>query len=213
MPFPLLLPMPGSKGDRFRQVQESIAFSIPLRRYRTIAECSVYTVRLPSHATSPMNKPDSHAAAQALVTFIHDGIPLARTMGLELDSYDGERLVLRCPLAPNVNDKGCAFGGSLTSLMTLAGWGVVELALRGRGEDCDVYVGQSTVRYLDPVWGDFQAEAQRAHAANWNTFFATLSARGRARIAVSCQVPGENGKPAATLEAQFVAKRRSAAAE
>ncbi|GLQ91867.1 YiiD C-terminal domain-containing protein [Dyella acidisoli] len=160
-----------------------------------------------------MEKLDPHTAALALVTFIQENIPLAHTMGLELGSYDSERLVLNCPLAPNVNDKGCAFGGSLTSLMTLTGWGLVELALRQRGEDCDVYVGESTVRYLDPVWGDFQAEAQLAEDANWETFFTTLSSRKRARIAVRCQVPGEGSKPAATLEAQFVAKRRTAAAE
>ncbi|WP_233839940.1 YiiD C-terminal domain-containing protein [Dyella sp. 2HG41-7] len=160
-----------------------------------------------------MNKPDLHAAAEALVAFIHEGIPLAHTMGLSLRRYDGERLVLRCPLAPNVNDKGCAFGGSLTSLMTLTGWGLVELALRQRAEDCDVYVGESTVRYLSPVWGDFEAEAQHADDADWDAFFATLSSRGRARISVICQVPGENGNPAATLEAKFVAKRRVAAAE
>lgn len=160
-----------------------------------------------------MDKPDLHAAAQALVTFIHDGIPLARAMALELGDYDGERLTFRSPLAPNVNDKGCAFGGSLVSLMTLAGWGLVELALRRRGEDCDVYVGESTVRYLSPVWKDFQADAKPAEQADWATFFAMLAARGRARISVTCQVPGEDGKPAATLEAQFVAKRRGAAAE
>lgn len=160
-----------------------------------------------------MDKLDLQAAAQALVAFIHEGIPLARAMALELASYDGEHLTLASPLAPNVNDKGCAFGGSLVSLMTLTGWGLVELALRRRGEDCDVYVGESTVRYLSPVWGDFQAEAERAEDASWDTFFATLAARGRARIGVTCQVPGENGKPAATLAAQFVAKRRVAAAE
>jgi len=160
-----------------------------------------------------MDKPDLHAAAQDLVAFIHDGIPLARAMALELGDYDGQRLTLRSPLKPNVNDKGCAFGGSLVSLMTLTGWGLVELALRQRGDDCDVYVGESTVRYLSPVWEDFQADALPSEQADWATFFATLDARGRARIGVRCQVPGENGKPAATLEAQFVAKRRNAAAE
>ncbi|HUA81373.1 MAG TPA: YiiD C-terminal domain-containing protein [Dyella sp.] len=160
-----------------------------------------------------MTKPDLHAAAQNLVTFIHEGIPLARTMGLTLGRYDGARLVLRCPLAPNVNDKGCAFGGSLTSLMTLTGWGLVELALRQRAEDCEVYVGESTVRYLSPVWGDFEAQAQHADADDWEAFFATLSTRGRARISVTCQVPGDDGNPAATLEAKFVAKRRNSAAE
>jgi thioesterase domain-containing protein len=160
-----------------------------------------------------MNKPDLQAAAQALVTFIHEGIPLARAMALELGDYDGERLRLTTPLAPNVNDKGCAFGGSLVSLMTLTGWGLVELALRQRGEDCDVYVGESTVRYLSPVWSDFAAEAEPAEDANWDVFFATLANRGRARIAVTSHVPGEPGKPAATLAAQFVAKRRVAAAQ
>lgn len=156
---------------------------------------------------------DQQAAAQALVAFIHEGIPLARAMALELGDYNGEQLTLTSPLGPNVNDKGCAFGGSLVSLMTLTGWGLVELALRQRGEDCDVYVGESTVRYLSPVWGDFQARSQRAEAASWDTFFATLATRGRARIAVTAEVPGEDGKPAATLAAQFVAKRRVAAAE
>jgi thioesterase domain-containing protein len=160
-----------------------------------------------------MNKPELQAAAQALVSFIHEGIPLARAMSLELGDYDGERLRFATPLAPNVNDKGCAFGGSLVSLMTLTGWGLVELALRQRGEDCDVYVGESTVRYLNPVWADFAAEAEPAEDADWDTFFATLAARGRARIAVTCQVPGEPGKPAATLAAQFVAKRRLATAK
>lgn len=160
-----------------------------------------------------MDKLDRQAAAQALVAFIHEGIPLARAMALELGDYDGEQLTLTGPLGPNVNDKGCAFGGSLVSLMTLTGWGVVELALRQRGEDCDVYVGESTVRYLSPVWGDFQARAQCAEEADWTTFFATLAARGRARIAITAEVPGEDGKPAATLAAQFVAKRRVAAAE
>ncbi|MBE1160293.1 YiiD C-terminal domain-containing protein [Dyella acidiphila] len=160
-----------------------------------------------------MDKLDLHAAAQNLVDFIRDGIPLAESMALELGSYDGERLTLACPLGPNVNDKGCAFGGSLVSLMTLTGWGVVELALRQHGEDCDVYVGESAVRYLSPVWGDFQSLAQRAEDASWEVFFATLSARGRARIAITAEVPGEDGKPAATLAAQFVAKRRTPAAE
>ncbi|BFI94925.1 MAG: YiiD C-terminal domain-containing protein [Rhodanobacter sp.] len=150
-----------------------------------------------------MNEP----AASTLLHFIRNEIPLARAMELELLSHDGERLALRAPLAPNVNDKGCAFGGSLVSLMTLTGWGLVELALRARGLHCDVFVGESAVRYLQPVWSDFHAEAQLAPTADWAVFFDTLQARGKARIEVECRVPGADGKPAATLAARFVAKR------
>jgi len=85
---------------------------------------------------------------------------------------------------------------------------VVELALRQRGEQCDVFVGESTVRYLAPVWDDFEARAELAPDADWTTFFSTLENRGRARIEVVSAVPGAPGKPCATLISRFVAKRR-----
>ncbi|WP_430392345.1 YiiD C-terminal domain-containing protein [Dyella sp. 20L07] len=156
-----------------------------------------------------MSTTERPTLARKLVSFMRDEIPLAQAMDLQLQATDERRLTIAAPLAPNINDKGCAFGGSLVSVMTLTGWGLVELELRTRGLDCDVFVGESTVRYLEPVWADFISEARLADSANWNTFFDTLSARGRARIEVICRVPGVGAKPAATLEARFVAKRRS----
>ena len=156
---------------------------------------------LPSAADSPHD-------AQALVDFARAGIPLLRAMEMRLADYDGEQLALAAPLAPNVNDKGCAFGGSLASLMTLAGWGLLELALRERGMDCDVFVADSQIRYLAPVWEDFRAVARYAEPDALEAFFATLAARGRARIDIACAVPGADDKPAATLAARFVAVQR-----
>ena len=111
------------------------------------------------------------------------------------------------PLAANVNDKGCAFGGSLTSLMTLAGWSLVELLLRDRGHDCDVFVADSQVRYLKPVWEDLRAEARlrrrrrrrRVHGHAGRT-------RQGAHPRSTCRVVTGEGV-AATLEARFVATR------
>lgn len=157
---------------------------------------------------------DPNSQAQQLIQFIRDEIPLAHTMDLQLGDLQlhetgDDMLSLRAPLAPNVNDKGCAFGGSLVSVMTLNGWALVELELRRRGHDCDVFVAESSVRYLAPVWQDFRSEARLADGASWDTFFNTLNARGRARVEISCVIPSEDGKPAATLSARFVAKRRN----
>ena len=148
--------------------------------------------------------------AAALGRELLDRIPLARAMSLHVQDWDGAALTLAVPLAPNINDKGCAFGGSLTSLMTLASWGVVELALRERGLDCDVYVQDSTVRYLAPVWGDFSAQAQLASGESFDDFFATLAARGKARLSLNAQVPLADGSPAASLSSRFVAIVRAA---
>jgi thioesterase domain-containing protein len=151
---------------------------------------------------------DAQAQARQLIGFIRDEIPLALAMDLQLGDFDDDRFSLLAPLKPNVNDKGCAFGGSLVSLMTLCGWALVELTLRRQDEDCDVFVAESTVRYLSPLWQDFRSDARLAGGADWATFFRTLETRGKARIEVECVVPDADGKPAATLSARFVAKRR-----
>lgn len=132
-------------------------------------------------------------------------IPLARAMQLRVHAHDGDSLTLAAPLAPNINDKGCAFGGSLLSLLTLAGWGLIVLKLRELGLQCDVYVQDSDVRYLAPVWEDFTAQARLAEGESWDAFARALQARGRARVRVTCDLPLANGAAACTLHARFVA--------
>jgi thioesterase domain-containing protein len=144
-------------------------------------------------------------AAHALERELLADIPLARAMQLTVEAFDGESLTLAVPLAPNVNDKGCAFGGSLASLMTLAGWGLPKLALDARGIEADIYVQDSSIRYLAPVWQDFTAIAHVAAGESLDAFIATLVEKGKARLRVHCRVPLPEGGDAATLEARFVA--------
>lgn len=148
--------------------------------------------------------PLSAAAADFERTLLAD-IPLARAMQLRVHAHSGDELALAAPLAPNINDKGCAFGGSLVSLLTLAGWGLIVLKLAALDRACDVYVQDSTVRYLAPVWTDFIASARLAAGESWAAFADTLAARGRARLRVACAVTLDDGSDACTLEARFVA--------
>ena len=143
-------------------------------------------------------------AIRTLEATILAQIPLARAMQLRLRDYDGDRLTIAAPLAPNINDKGCAFGGSLVSLLTLAGWSLIVLKLRALGTDCDVYVQDSAVRYLAPVWDDFIAQARLAEGEPGKRS-RPRSLRGRARLSVDCRVPLADGADACTLQARFVA--------
>ena len=142
-----------------------------------------------------------------------DDIPLARAMQLGISAWDGESLLMSAPLAPNVNDKGCAFGGSLVSMMTLACWSLITLAAEQAGEPSDIYVQDSSVRYLQPVWGDFDAEARLAVNQSWPSFFTTLHTRGKARLSTHCEIRLADGSVACALDARFVAFRRGATAE
>lgn len=137
---------------------------------------------------------------------ILDTIPLARAMQLRVGNYDGDTLQMHAPLAPNINDKGCAFGGSLDSLMTLAGWGLVTLALRAQAMTADVFVANSEISYLAPLTDELHAHAQLADDADWQRFFSTFETRGKARIMVASAIRGTNGD-ACVQRARFVAKR------
>ncbi|MCA1714382.1 MAG: thioesterase domain-containing protein, partial [Gammaproteobacteria bacterium] len=55
----------------------------------------------------------------------YQAMPPVSAMRLRIVGFDGDCLRLHAPLGCHVNDKGCAFGGSLGSLMTLAAWGLV----------------------------------------------------------------------------------------
>lgn len=135
-------------------------------------------------------------------------MPPVVAMGIEVVELAGDRLSLSAPLAANVNDKGNAFGGSLASVMTLAGWGLVTVQLAAAGVQADVYVADSQLRYLAPVYGQLQASAEAAEGASWETFLARFAERGHASITVTAQVIAD-GKPAATLQGRFVAKARA----
>ncbi len=149
---------------------------------------------------------DTNVAA-ALEARILREIPLARAMQLAVTDYSGATLELAAPLAPNGNDKGCAFGGSLTALMTLAGWGLIELGLAADGLACDIYVGDSQVRYREPVWGALHAVARLAQPDTLPALVAALRVRGKGHIDLQCEVVGTDG-PAATLAARFFARVR-----
>jgi thioesterase domain-containing protein len=90
-------------------------------------------------------------------------MPPVASLGARPLGYDGKTLRLAAPLTANVNDKGCAFGGSLSGLMTLAGWGWITLRLQLAGLDAEVYVADSQVKYLSPLYEDLVAEAKSIH--------------------------------------------------
>lgn len=152
-----------------------------------------------------MTESDRAAAAAQLQADILKYIPLARAMDLAVGRYSGDALEMTAPLAPNINDKGCAFGGSMASLLTLAGWGLIELGLRAAGLHCDLYIGDSQLRYREPVWGELRGVARLAEGSTLAALVAALRARGKGHVDVVCEVAGTKD-PAATLSARFFAR-------
>lgn len=144
------------------------------------------------------------SAATELQAYLHEHIPLSRAMGVEVVEASVDRVRLRAPLAPNLNHRRTAFGGSIASLATLAGWGWLHARLAGRTPPARLVVQKSAIEYLDAIDADFEATCAAPAAEHWARFEKMLALRGRARLELAVEVV-VHGRVAATLAGTYVA--------
>ncbi|MFL6591463.1 MAG: YiiD C-terminal domain-containing protein [Luteimonas sp.] len=141
----------------------------------------------------------------ALLERHFQSMPPVAALQLRIDGFDGRALTLCAPLAAHVNDKGCAFGGSMASLMTLAAWGLVTVRLASAGFAADVFVADSQVRFHAPLFADLRVRASLADETEWDGFVVRLRERGRAGLHLIADVALPDGAPAASGRLRYVA--------
>ncbi|MBW8366515.1 MAG: thioesterase domain-containing protein [Arenimonas sp.] len=134
-------------------------------------------------------------------------MPPVAAMQVRAVFHGDDVLGLTAPLAANVNDKGCAFGGSMAGIMTLAGWGLLTLKLEAEALPAEVYVADSHVRYLKPLYGDLDAQARFEPGVDWAAFMRSLRERGRARAGILATLHDPEGVVVAELSGRFAALR------
>lgn len=134
--------------------------------------------------------------------FLHQQIPITLAMGVQLEHYDGNQLILTAPLEPNHNHLGTAFGGSLSALATLAGYSLLWLLLGDR--QAHIVVKSSSICYLHPVTGGIRVICQKPPEAAVQDFRRAYASKGRARLQLQATVE-EDQKVCVTFTGEFVA--------
>ena len=105
-------------------------------------------------------------------------IPLSQYMQLKISSFDGYRLNCSAPLAPNINLHQTMFAGSIYTLATLTGWGMLYLQLLAHAE----------IRYRRPVTSAPEARCELLHCQGDLTPLARgKKVRQRIRVGIYCQ--------------------------
>jgi thioesterase domain-containing protein len=137
------------------------------------------------------------------------GMPPVAALQPRVSGWGDGHLRLTAPLDANINDKGCAFGGSLVSLMTIAAWGLVYLELAQAGIEADIFVADSRVRYLKPVFEDIVVDASFDDAGERMALVDTLRKQGRASIRLKSESRLEAGGVAASFVGRYVAILRN----
>jgi len=141
--------------------------------------------------------------ATDLVRQVHTEIPLTSALQLSLQSFDGSTLVLCVPLAPNVNDKGTAFAGSITSLGCITGWTLLTLWSEQAFGHCQCAVYDAQFHFSQPLKGDFTATVSLPDMA---PLLNSLQRKGKGKVSLDIALADSTGV-AARLHARYAVWR------
>lgn len=139
-----------------------------------------------------------------LEQYLHAHIPLSKAMEVSVASIEAQAVVLRAPLAPNINHRETVFGGSASALAILAAWCLLHTRLRGEGISSRVVIQRNTMEYYLPILGEFTARASLERSEEWSKFTRTLARRGKSRVTVTAVLERE-GRAVGKLTGEFVA--------
>lgn len=81
----------------------------------------------------------------------YETIPISEQMGIKLHQYSGFTLETRASLNKNINLHGTMFAGSIFSLATLTGWGMIFLKLKEKELDGEIVLGDADIHYHKPI--------------------------------------------------------------
>ncbi|XOB63427.1 YiiD C-terminal domain-containing protein [Campylobacterota bacterium DY0563] len=90
---------------------------------------------------------------------LYSEIPLTKYIQLKFTSIDEKKLISTAPLIPNINDKGTAFAGSLSTLVTISAWSACYLTVKELAyENAMIAVIKSDTAYRAPVTNTLYCE-------------------------------------------------------
>jgi thioesterase domain-containing protein len=141
---------------------------------------------------------------QTLEHYLHEHIPLSKTMQVNVIEAEEERVILSAPLTPNINHTESVFGGSASAVAILAAWSIIHVRLKNADIATSIVIQSNNMSYERPIRGTFTARSFITQPKAWEVFMRTLLRRRRARIAVSSVLEYED-QLAGNFEEYFVA--------
>lgn len=157
-------------------------------------------------ANKPNQAGHDSAIASELEAFLYTQIPLSKALGVHVLRIDETQVELRCPLEPNHNHLGGAFGGSLAAVAILAGYAWIFHALRTRGHDVHIILKSCDIKFLKPVSEDLHSVCPAPESLDFDRFLKIFERKGLARIKLNPRLLVA-GKTACSLTGEFVAQR------
>jgi len=136
---------------------------------------------------------------------IRSAIPVSEAMQFSIAELSPHSILVRAPLAPNVNIHGTGFAGSIYSIAVLAGWGLSTHIMDQLGMDGELVVSRAEIKYRAPVTGPIECRAV-AGEAEIGEFQDSFNNTGKGRLSLTIEV---GDAPQAVLAGTFYAVAKS----
>jgi len=136
--------------------------------------------------------------------FLYDDIPLTKNMGLVIEKYHQDTIVLQAPLCANINDKGSVFGGSSSALMIIAAWSLIKLNCVESEIDADIVVHKNTTHWQKALFTDLIIKAQFKGVVDFEEIKQTITKKKHQRLTCLIELLDKDGTIYSTMTAKYV---------
>ena len=124
---------------------------------------------------------------------LHNEIPLTKFMDIKIKEYNEKELITTAPLSININDKGTAFGGSLSTMTIISSWSLCWLIAKELGFDSkNIVVIRNENSYKKPVTKDIFCYTQKPSKEEIKKLKEKLETKKSASIKISSSIIEDN---------------------
>jgi len=137
---------------------------------------------------------------------LHTEIPLTKFMQLHIKEYNEKELITTAPLDININDKGTAFGGSLSTITIISSWSLCWLISQELGFDSkNIVVIKNENSYISPVTKDIICYTTKPNKEQIQILKEKLEKKGSASITIHSKII-EDGNLCVEFDGVYVIK-------
>lgn len=143
-----------------------------------------------------------------LQLYIDEHIPIVKAMKFTISEIYGKNIVIEAPYQDHINHRNSVFGGSISALLTLAGWAKVRIIMEEIDSTATIVIQESNVKFLKPVLSDFAATTEMDENIDLAKFEKMYRKFGKARINIPVYLKEKNKKEVlAEFQGTFVIVR------
>lgn len=124
---------------------------------------------------------------------LYNEIPLTKVMKIKIQDYNENELIITAPLKININDKGTAFGGSLSTITIISAWSLCWLISKELGFDSNnIVIIKNETSFKKPVTKNIICHTKKPSEEEIETLRKKLLTKKSASIKIKSQIIEDN---------------------